>query len=234
MWIWGITAFPFTNIREADLWDSEKWTIEFIVNGIDHTVLDWIREDKFVCLYGSEDINWVRIFATTMQRVMQESKTNLEMLYVGKSNPKEQVKNIIDIIMKERLSHCWLKSMWYSKLQHTRSIDNDPMMREITTMLTFDGSGDGWAILTKGSGEIVKAHGSKMLEVLAKFNEWKTNVEQNGFAQAIARALDTYPSHEHCSCLVLPGMTPGKTHELSCTECGRPMELYTLYQCCDN
>lgn len=42
MWIWGITAFPFTNIREADLWDSEKWTIEFIVNGIDPTVLDWV------------------------------------------------------------------------------------------------------------------------------------------------------------------------------------------------
>ncbi|KAI3981745.1 hypothetical protein MKX01_027730 [Papaver californicum] len=246
MWIWGITAFPFTKIREADLWNSEKWTIEFIVNGIDPTVLDWIREDKFVCLYGGEDINWVRIFTTTMQRVVLESKINLEMLYVGKSKPKEQVKKIIDIIMKERLSHCWqdpmsiwffwdrLESMWYSKLQHTRTIDNDPVLREITTMLTFDGSNDGWAILTKGSGEMVKAHGSKMLEVLAKFNEWKIKVEQHGFIQAIVRALDSYPSHGHCSCLVLPGMTPGKIHELSCTECGRPMELYTLYQCCDN
>ncbi|MCL7031644.1 hypothetical protein MKW94_022230 [Papaver nudicaule] len=207
--------------------------MEFIVNGIDPTVLEWIRDDKFVCLYGGEDIDWVRKFATTMQHVVQESKINLEMLYVGKSNPKEQ-----------RLSHCWqdpmsiwffwdrLESMWYSKLQHSHTINNDPMMREITTMLTLDGSNDGWAILTKGSGEMVKAHGSKMLEVLAEFNEWKTNVEQQGFVQAIVRALDSYSSPEHCSCLVLPGMTLGKTHELSCTECGRPMELYTLYRCC--
>ncbi|MCL7030104.1 hypothetical protein MKW94_014615 [Papaver nudicaule] len=226
------------------LWNSEKWTMEFIVNGIDPTVLEWIRDDKFVCLYGGEDIDWVRKFATTMQHVVQESKINLEMLYVGKSNPKEQVKKNIDIIMKERLSHCWqdpmsiwffwdrLESMWYSKLQHSHTINNDPMMREITTMLTLDGSNDGWAILTKGSGEMVKAHGSKMLEVLAEFNEWKTNVEQQGFVQAIVRALDSYSSPEHCSCLVLPRMTLGKTHELSCTECGRPMELYTLYRCC--
>ncbi|KAI3995892.1 hypothetical protein MKX01_017089 [Papaver californicum] len=205
MWIWGITAFPFTKTREAYLWNSEKWTIEFIVNGIDPT----IREDKFVCLYGGEDINWVRLFTTTMQRVVQESKINLEMLYVGKRRKK--VKKIIDIIMKERLSHCWqdpmsiwffwnrLESMWYSKLQHTRTIADDPMLREITTMLTFDGSNDRWAILTEGSGGMVKAHGSKMLEVLAKFNEWKTNAEQHGFVQAIVRALDSYPSHEHCS-----------------------------------
>ncbi|RRT47400.1 hypothetical protein B296_00044205 [Ensete ventricosum] len=36
-----------------------------------------------------------------------------------------------------------LESMWYSKMQHGRRIENDPIMQEVMTMLSFDGSDEG-------------------------------------------------------------------------------------------
>ncbi|KAI7995070.1 Protein SIEVE ELEMENT OCCLUSION B [Camellia lanceoleosa] len=44
MWIWGSNAFPFTTLREEALWEEETWRLEFLVNGIDPTILNWIKK----------------------------------------------------------------------------------------------------------------------------------------------------------------------------------------------
>ncbi|KAF5740430.1 hypothetical protein HS088_TW11G00499 [Tripterygium wilfordii] len=41
MWIWGSTAFPFTTLREEDLWKEETWKLELLVDGIDPVILNW-------------------------------------------------------------------------------------------------------------------------------------------------------------------------------------------------
>ena len=42
LWIWGISAFPFTAETEEALWKEKSWTLELLVGGIDATILQWV------------------------------------------------------------------------------------------------------------------------------------------------------------------------------------------------
>ncbi|KAF5198033.1 Sieve element occlusion b [Thalictrum thalictroides] len=246
IWIWGIMSFPFSRKREEDLWNEEKWTIEFLIDGIDQSILTWLAGGKYICLYGGDDINWIRKFTSTMREVAHEAQVPLEMVYVGTSKNKEQVKKNMSTIIIEKLSHCWqdpmsiwffwlrLKSMWYSKIRHRQAVENDAMMHEIVRMLTFDSSNEtnGWAVIGKRTGGMALVPGWKILETLTKFDEWKDNVAGETFLEALIKAIGSNKIQEHCLKLVLPKI-PGKMHEVSCSECGNPMEKYILYECCD-
>ncbi|XP_077229372.1 protein SIEVE ELEMENT OCCLUSION B-like [Tasmannia lanceolata] len=244
MWIWGSLAFPFSGSREEALWKEETWRMEFLVDEIDPLILTWVKEGRYICLYGGEDIEWIKKFTTAMRHVIQEVRIPLEMVYVGKSNPRERVKKAISLISNEKLSGFWqdpvmiwffwvrLESMWYSKMQHGRTIENDPIMQEIMSMLSFDGSDEGWVVISRGSTEILKAHGKKITECLLQFDKWKANVEHDGFIPALTNALVPYQTHEHCTRLILPGNTGRIEENVVCAECKRPMEKYILYRCC--
>lgn len=195
-------------------------------------------------MYGGEDLEWIRKFTSVMRKVALEIEHPLEMIYVGKGNPKERVRKINTVITEEKLSSCWnnlvmiwffwarLESMWYSKVQLGRTIENDAIMQEVMTMLTFDSSDEGWALISKGSTEMVKAQGKKMVDCLSSFHIWKENVEHEGFIAALAGALEPYHTHEHCTRLILPGTTGKIQENVICAECKRPMEMYILYRCC--
>ncbi|XP_042391063.1 protein SIEVE ELEMENT OCCLUSION B-like [Zingiber officinale] len=246
MWIWGSLAFPFTSNREEALWKDETWRLEFLVDEIDPVLLGWIREGRHVCLYGGEDIAWIRQFTTAMRRVSQEARVPLEMVYVGKSSPRDRVRKAITVIANEKLSGYWqdpvmvwffwvrLESMWHSKMQHGRTIDNDPIMQEVVTMLTFDGGDEGWAIVSRGSLDMVKANGRKMVDCLGQFDKWKANVESEGFVPALTNALVPFQTTEHCSRLILPGDIGRIKERVVCAECKRPMEKFVLYRCCND
>ncbi|CAL9092511.1 unnamed protein product [Musa acuminata var. zebrina] len=246
VWIWGSQAFPFTSNREEALWKEELWRLEFLVDEIDPIMLGWVKEGRHVCLYGGEKIEWIREFTNVMKRVSQEANIPIEMVYVGKSNPKERVKKAINVIANEKLSGYWqdpvmvwffwvrLESMWHSKMQSGRTIDNDPIMREVMTMLSFDGSDDGWAIISHGSMDMVKSHGRKIIDCLLQFDSWKGSVQEQGFVPALTGALEPYHTHEHCTRLILPGDTGRITEQVVCAECNRPMEKFVLYRCCND
>ena len=127
-----------------------------------------MEKGRVVCLYGGEDINWIRKFTTTAKVVVEAARIDLELIYVGKNNAKERLKKNIATINVEQLSHYWpnissvslfwarLESMLYSKLQKT--VENDYIMQEVMTMLSFDGSDQGWAILFRGLDEMARAN----------------------------------------------------------------------------
>ncbi|XP_039133082.1 protein SIEVE ELEMENT OCCLUSION B-like [Dioscorea cayenensis subsp. rotundata] len=244
MWIWGSIAYPFTSNREEALWKEEIWRLELLVDEIDPTILQWVTEGRHVCLYGGDNIDWIRRFTTTMRRITQEAKIPLEMVYVGRSNPKEKVKKAMSVIADEKLSGYWqelamiwffwirLESMWYSKMQHGRTVEDDHIMQEVMQMLSFDSSEEGWAIISRGSVEVLKSQGKKLLDCLMKYDSWKGNVEQVGFIPALEIALLPYQTHEHCSKLILPGDTGMIGEKVACAECKKPMEKYVLYRCC--
>ncbi|KAG9446472.1 hypothetical protein H6P81_012600 [Aristolochia fimbriata] len=245
MWIWGSLAYPFSSLREENLWKEETWRLELLVDEIDPMILSWMKEGRFVCLYGGEDIQWIRKFTAAMKRVANEARIPLEMIYVGKSNPNQRLRRVVNTIAEENLSGYWqdlammwffwvrLESMWHSKMQHGRTIENDAIMQEVMTMLSFDGSDEGWALIAHGSTDIVKSHGKKILDCISEYDAWKESVEVEGFLPALANALLPYQTHEHCTRLILPGNT-GKLpmENVVCAECKRPMEKYILYRCC--
>ncbi|KAJ4974390.1 hypothetical protein NE237_007564 [Protea cynaroides] len=193
MWVWGRLAFPFTSMTEEALWKEATWGLELLVHDIDQHVINWIMEERFICLYGGEDIEWIRKFTTTTRAVAQEAGIPFEMVYVGKSKHKDQVGRNISVITMEKLSHCWpdltsiwffwvrLESMWHSEMRLGSTIEKDHIMQEIMTMLTFDGSEQGWALISKGSTTMVKAKGDLFLECFQQYeNVWKKFVDVKG------------------------------------------------------
>ncbi|CAL5421228.1 unnamed protein product [Camellia sinensis] len=183
MWIWGSMAFPFTSLKEEALWKETNWSIELLADSIDQSIVNWIVDRKYICLYGGEDLEWIRKFTYIAKAVAKAADITLEMLYVGKSNPREKVRKISNTILSENLGHIlsdptlmwffWvrLESMRHSKMQHGKSVENDLIMQEIMTILSFDRSEQGWAVISHGTAEMAKAKGDTMLTSLTKYED---------------------------------------------------------------
>ncbi|XP_076927921.1 protein SIEVE ELEMENT OCCLUSION B-like [Bidens hawaiensis] len=245
MWIWGSVAFPFTSMREEALWREETWTIELLADSIEPDIYSWISEGKYICLYGGEDLEWTQRFTTTAQAVTRKAGIQLEMLYVGKSNPGEKVRKNNDVIRANHLSHVlpdltlvwffWvrLESMLYSKLQHEKSFDEDPILNEIKVMLTYDGSEQGWAVICRGSNDWMRrCDGITLLTSLTEYSEWEDVAQNQGFLPALNDYLEARSTPYHCNRLILHGTTGNVLDRVVCVECGRSMEKLLLFRCC--
>ncbi|CAN1188013.1 Protein SIEVE ELEMENT OCCLUSION B [Linum perenne] len=244
MWIWGSNAFPFTSLREESLWREETWRLELLVDGIDPMILNWIKDDKYIFLYGGDDVEWARKFTNTARAVAVASRIPLEMAYVGKSTKKELVRRVIATITVEKLSYFWqdptmiwffwtrLESMLFSKIQLGTIDDHDPMMLEIKKLLSYDKEG-GWAVLSKGSKIISNGHGNTVLTTLVEYDLWKEHIPVKGFDLA----YDDHHKKVHgvtypCCRFEFPN-TAGRIPEtMKCPECHRRMEKYSTFLCC--
>ncbi|KAF8026098.1 hypothetical protein BT93_F2801 [Corymbia citriodora subsp. variegata] len=244
MWIWGSNAFPFTTLREEALWKEENWRLDLLVDGMNQTILNWIREDKYIFLYGSDDIEWIRKFTAAARQVAQAAKIPLEMVYVGKSSKREQVRRTIEIINLEKLSYTWqdlttvwffwtrLQSMLFSKIQLGKADEYDPVMQQIKRLLSFDKAG-GWAVLSKGSSIAVNGHGTTVLPALLEYDLWKEHVPTKGYDQAYKEHHDKIHDRMHPCCRFEFQITAGRTPEsMRCPECQRLMEKLTTFVCC--
>ncbi|CAJ2644501.1 unnamed protein product [Trifolium pratense] len=244
IWIWGNLAFPFTSEKEESLWKQEIWSLELLVDGIDPALLDWMTEGKIICLYGGEDLEWIETFTKTAMNVARTSNFDLEMVYVGKSNAKERMQRMITTFNNKKFSYffpnvtsIWffwarLESMLYSKLQHGKTVENDKIMSEVMTVLSFDGSDRGWAIFCRGPSEMARAKGDTALTSLRDFDKWKHKIEQDGWVPALNDYIKEIQQPHHCNRLILPGSTGGIPQKVVCAECGRQMEKYFMYRCC--
>ncbi|XP_024196631.1 protein SIEVE ELEMENT OCCLUSION B [Rosa chinensis] len=261
MCVFGSIAFPFNKNREEVLWEEETWRIELVADSIDENLIPWITERKYICLYGGEDIKWIRSFTRAARSVAWEAGIRLELLYVGKRKATEKVvKNIMRIIQDENLSHTiewqfislfWtrLESMWESKghqlqnklkkssqlgtTDYVAMKNDDAVMQGIISMLTFGSSDHGWALIGTGSAEMSKANGEHMLRSLREFNAWKTRHSELGFTPALNEYLAgvSKQAPHHCSSLMLP-VTGVMPEMVACAECGRIMERFNMFRCC--
>ncbi|PWA85166.1 sieve element occlusion [Artemisia annua] len=244
VWIWRNFAYPFTSIKEDALWKDESWTLELLVDNIDQYILRWIDEGKYICLYGGDDLNWIRNFTKVAANLAHHTGIQLEMVYVGKSGSKERIRKISATISEEKLSHTWpdptsvwyywtrLESMLYSKMQHGKSYENDPIMKEVMTMMSFDGSDQGWALICKGSSEMARANADLALTSLQEYENWELDAQQIGFVPALRAYLAKLHTPQHCNRLILPGISGGIPEVVVCSECGRTMEKFFMFRCC--
>uniref|UniRef100_A0A7N0RIT2 Protein SIEVE ELEMENT OCCLUSION B-like n=1 Tax=Kalanchoe fedtschenkoi TaxID=63787 RepID=A0A7N0RIT2_KALFE len=244
MWIWGNLAYPFTNAREEALWKGESWRLELLVDGIDPNIQQLVSESAFICLYGGDNIEWIREFTFAAKAVAATAGINLHMYYVGKSNINERLQRINQTIAKEHLSHYWpdptftwffwtrLESMLYSKLQHGKTAENDHVMNEVMKMLSFDGSDQGWALMSLGSSEIASAKGNMVLTSLMEYETWSVEIEHRGFINALNDYFKTLHTPHHCNRLILSGNNGVAPETVLCADCGRLMEKFVMYRCC--
>ncbi|XP_076907068.1 protein SIEVE ELEMENT OCCLUSION B-like [Bidens hawaiensis] len=244
VWIWGNVAYPFTSMKEDALWKEESWTLEFLVDNIDRYILRWIAEDKYICLYGGDDLEWIRKFTKIATDLARATGIPLEMVYVGKSGTKERIRKISTTISEEKLSHTWpdptsvwyfwtrLESMLHSKIHQGKSVENDPIMKEVMTMMSFDGGDKGWALICKGSSDMARANADLAYSSLAEYGNWEGDAQENGFVPALNAYLAQNQTPHHCTRLILPGVSGEIPDVVVCSECGQTMEKFFMFRCC--
>ncbi|OIT06340.1 PREDICTED: protein SIEVE ELEMENT OCCLUSION B-like [Nicotiana attenuata] len=243
-WIWGNLAYPFTMAKQEELWSIESWRLELVVDGIDQSIIEWMTAGKYICLYGGEDVEWIEKFTTSAKGVAHRAGIDLHMIYVGKSSNKDRVRRINSIIRKENLSYClddvmsvwyfWkrLESMFYSKMQLGKTIKDDKIMQEVLTMLSFDGSDQGWALISRGSFEMARAKSVVITKTLDDFHVWEEDAREKGFVLALIDYCLHLHTPQHCNRLILPGLDVDIPEMITCAECGRPMDKFFMYRCC--
>ncbi|KAJ0051632.1 hypothetical protein Pint_02860 [Pistacia integerrima] len=248
MWIWGNKAFPFTEEMEEELWKKATWCLEFLVDDIDKVILKWIAEGRHICLYGGEDIKWIRKFTKTAHCVAEEAGIALGMVYVGKSNRNHSVRRNTATVAVEKLSHYWsdstsiwhfwvrLKSMMRSKDKLRKTVENDQIMREISTMLSYDNSKYGWALFAKGSTEMVgflpalRDHLKRLSVPDYQISELPITEPDNLSSELQVKQLSEPYRQPYQIVLPVNGATaPEGRH---CDKCSRPMEMrFIIYEC---
>ncbi|CAN1312882.1 Protein SIEVE ELEMENT OCCLUSION C [Linum perenne] len=243
--IWGASAFPFSAVREQELLAEQKHlTLEFLVDDIDPLLTKWVEKGKNICIYGGEDLEWIEEL-NARAREITSCGIQLEMVYVGSSNLNENVIHIAEIInetmhrtilsvMKLRFFWLRIKSMRSAKLQQGGRLRHDHILQDVSALLkdSFDGSEQGWAVVSRASAEMAKGKGETILKSFMEFEEWRPLAEERGFIPALNEYLLGLHTPLHCNRLILPGSTGSIPDRVVCAECGRAMEKFIMYRCC--
>ncbi|CAL5332869.1 unnamed protein product [Camellia sinensis] len=211
--IWVAMAFLFSTSRENELWEEKTWNLQLLLDEIDPLVAKWVEEDQNLCIYGSNNIDWIREFNAKM-RNMTSAGLQLKMVYVGKKNSSDDhMKKNLATLYEEKLTSSltctkiyffWLRleSMRRSKLRLGHTDDHeDEILKQLSVLLdTNDESEKGWVLLGKGSStETLKLQGRKIMECLDLFPVWGENVAMLGLVGAITTALEPPLLVEPCS-----------------------------------
>ncbi|XP_042480799.1 protein SIEVE ELEMENT OCCLUSION C isoform X2 [Macadamia integrifolia] len=249
IWIWGgPKAFPFSVARELQLWEEARWSLELLVDEINSLMSYWVKQGRTLCLYGSDDLEWIREFTHLMKEV-RSAGVQLELVYVGKKDFDEHIRDIIDTITKGNLGGSlsylkmhffWLRleSMKRSKLRLGRTSDADGVLKEVDSLLSPNASVDGWGVIGEGSStDFMKLGGKQLIECFKLFQFWGNDIGKMGFLGAIRNALEPPsppppvvkdPCNRSSVIPYIEGLTQGTQ---VCEECKRPMEKQILYQC---
>ncbi|KAI7980999.1 Protein SIEVE ELEMENT OCCLUSION C [Camellia lanceoleosa] len=243
--IWGAMAFPFSTSRENELWEEETWNLQLLLDGIDPLVAKWVEEDQNLCIYGSNNIDWIREFNAKM-RNMTSAGLQLKMVYVGKKNSSDDhMKNILATMYEEKLTSSltctkiyffWLRleSMRRSKLRLGHTDDHkDEILKQLSELLdTNDESEKGWVLLGKGSStETLKLQGRKIMECLDLFPVWGENVAMLGLVGAITIAIEPPLLVEPCNHSNIIQFVEGLKDTIICDKCKRLLEKFVVYKC---
>ncbi|KAM6589458.1 hypothetical protein CsatA_012063 [Cannabis sativa] len=248
IFIWGVKAYPFSNSREKELWEEQSWNLQLLVDEIDPLITNWVNENRYICIYGSEDIDWILEFNSKLKKI-RNSGLQLEMVYVGTRNESEKIQKFLSLIQEEGLrdslfSLCltkrrsfWLRleSIIRSKLKLGYSLDTDQALQEASALVNNENSNKSWVAIGRGSSnDIVRVEGSKMMECLNRFLEWEAKVGKLGFLGALRTAIDPPLSDEPCGheSKTIPY---GEEEELVedmrvCEKCKLPWKKFVIYK----
>ncbi|XP_031111553.1 protein SIEVE ELEMENT OCCLUSION B-like isoform X2 [Ipomoea triloba] len=248
---------PYHSDREKDLWQQETaWSLRLLApkfqsyQAIGELIKDWIQEEKYIFLYGGNDMKWVQEFTSKVREVGFITQLEIELVYVGRN------KKIRGIIHEKKLSHSplhnstsvgwfWtrLRSMFLSRIHYlavincpVKEYNNDEILQGLKKLLTYESTNttiEGWALLSKGAKVIVCGHGTKMLQVMNEYQIWKENIAPKGFGQAFKDHHDKIFMNRHSCCtLEYPINLDQIPENETCHECSRSMHKFLTFTCC--
>ncbi|GLT69786.1 hypothetical protein SLA2020_419090 [Shorea laevis] len=67
--IWGARAYPFSASGEEVLWENQNWTLQLMIDEIDSLLAYWVEQDRNICIYGSENQEWIQEFNSKLKEI---------------------------------------------------------------------------------------------------------------------------------------------------------------------
>uniref|UniRef100_A0A7N0ZWG8 Sieve element occlusion C-terminal domain-containing protein n=1 Tax=Kalanchoe fedtschenkoi TaxID=63787 RepID=A0A7N0ZWG8_KALFE len=178
MYIWGSKAFPFTPLRERTLWNSTEARLVSLVFDFDPNLSRMLEDEKWVILYGGNDIEWSRKFTTQVRKVLSDACILAEMIYIGENIELDPHSYSLDL---RRVCYFWtrLESILISRYQSFSAGDSgmDSILGEVKKMLSYKFA-KTWACLrTPSSDSMVHGLGDVMLQGFIEFEMWERDVQ---------------------------------------------------------
>ncbi|KAK7391679.1 hypothetical protein VNO78_20098 [Psophocarpus tetragonolobus] len=219
--VYGMKAFPFTSADQERI-DREIHWIGSVVGDHHPHISTWIREQKYILIYGGSDKEWIQQFtkyatAFAHDATLKEAKIQIELFCVEKEE-------------KSFLRRFWsgIESLFVTKAHNTV----DAVTKEVQKMLSYKNE-TGWAVLCKGSSVVVSGHGTTILKTVAEFEKWKEVVLKKGFEHSFIEHHEKITRTTHrCIHLEIPNIAGKLPDNIKCPECGRIMEIFISYKCC--
>ncbi|XP_052203992.1 protein SIEVE ELEMENT OCCLUSION C [Diospyros lotus] len=245
--IWGAEGYPFSVSRENELWESEAWNLQLLLDRIDPLVAKWVEENREICIYGGGNLDWIREFTAKMKGIISAG-LKLDRVYVGNKNSSdERIKDVLATMREEKqagsltftkIKFFWLRleSMRRSKLRLGYTDDGkDRVLEQLSRLLEADdGNEKGWVLMGRGaSKEILMLQGREAIECLELFKVWGKNVAMLGLVGAIKAAMVEPPLNttEPCHHSYTMPYVEGLEEVVVCEKCHRPMEKFVFYEC---
>ncbi|KAG4997794.1 hypothetical protein AAZX31_10G175500 [Glycine max] len=218
--VYGMKAFPFT-IADQERIDREIHWIGSVVGDNHPHISTWIREQKYILIYGGSDKEWIHQFtkyatAFANDAALKDAKIHIELFCVEKED-------------KSFLRRFWsgIESLFVTKAHNTV----DAVTQEVQKMLSYKNE-TGWAVLCKGSSVVMSGHGTTILKTLAEFEKWKEDVVKKGFEPSFKEHHERIRrTHHRCIHLEIPNAAGKLPETIRCPECGRIMEIFISYKC---
>ncbi|CAK9180531.1 unnamed protein product [Ilex paraguariensis] len=242
MLIWGAKAFPFSASREKKLWETENWTLQFMVDGIDTLLTKWVEEGKNLCIFSSSSLDWIREFSSKVKEI-KSTGMQLDMIYVGTRNQSEHVQKILAIIDDEKLGSSltlikmnffWIRldSMKKSIVRQEQTVHTQRILEEVSEILDSDKIEKDWVVIGRGSATgLVKLQGKKIMEYFDLFPVWGENVGKVGLMAAIRAALEPPLPATRCNYSNVVSYDERLMEgTVVCEQCKRPMEKFVIYE----
>ncbi|TYJ43366.1 hypothetical protein E1A91_A03G147700v1 [Gossypium mustelinum] len=222
VFIWGSKAYHFSLSRENELWDGEKWKMQLITNEIHPILTQWVEEGRNICIYGSENLDWIREFNAKMKDIK-----DAEILSIMN---REIQSNLLSFT-KIQLFWLRLESMRRSKSRLGNNANTDNVLAQVSALLD-NNNDNGWAVYGKGlSTDIVRVEGDEIFRCLNLFRQWAENVGRLEFIDALRTVLEPPLVEGPCNhTQVVPyseGLVQGN---MVCQNCKRLMKKFTIYE----
>ncbi|XP_027367350.1 protein SIEVE ELEMENT OCCLUSION B-like [Abrus precatorius] len=219
----GMKAFPFT-ILDQERIDREIHWVGSVVGNIHPNVSTWIKEQKYIFIYGGKDKEWIQQFtkfatALASDSTIKEAMISIELFCVEKED-------------KSFLRRFWsgVESLFVTKAHNTV----DAVTQEVQKMLSYKNE-TGWALLCKGSSVVECGHGTTILKTVVEFEKWKEVVMKKGFEFSFKEHHERIARTTHrCSHIEIPNVAGKLPETIKCPECPRTMEIFICYKCCHN
>lgn len=242
--VWGAVAYPFSISREIELWKEETWNFQLLLHRIDPLVAKWVEEDQNLCIYGSDNLDWIKEFTGKMREVTN-SGLQLNMVFVGQKNASEQIRRILATINDEKsvtrsltlmkINFFWLRleSMRRSKLRLGHTDDTKEILKQLLGLLDTNENHQGWVLMGRGcSRDSIKLQGREVMECLDLFPVWGENVSILGLVGAIRTAIEPKPLvAEPCHHSDIIPFAEGLKGTVLCAKCKRTLEKFIVYEC---